>query len=460
MPRTIVLIVVDSLRKDTFDKYATGIKQQADISFDRCHAPSSWSVPSHASIVTGKLPSEHGVHAHNMDLSALGEQKTFFPAVSGRKTVGVSSNIFAGTPYGFDSYFDDFTSVSRHSVFADGLSIDQFLSETDQTGAGRYIEFLRKAAADGVLGKSLVNGVSLKLDEATRGLPIPRFKDYGTNLISRKIEERIEEENPSFIFANMMEVHAPLRAGLMYDWGIQGRSLRWHSEKKNLWTVNNDGDAGLHDEYLENYRDIYNAAAEYVDRRVTSLIERVIETHEDVTFIITADHGENLGYSSEGGLLGHVGDLNNSLTHVPLAVVNSPSTFETREDDLVTLLDLPELIETLAQEEPVDIARSYVPAERVGLGLDDRPDNSTYWGRMIRRVLREDGVSVTWDSLGNAEQRNEGTVESIDEENLPSWSTDEFSVPIHEYKEKALRLEEETDVAKSTEKRLEDLGYL
>lgn len=459
MTRSVVLLVLDSVRKDVFDRHATNIQQLSDISFDRCYAPSSWSAPSHASMLIGTLPSEHGIHAHNIDLSGIDPEDTFLPEVSANSRVGVSSNIFAGTPYGFDEYFDDFTSVSRHSVFADGLSIDEFINETESNGLRRYVEFLQTAFDQGVFVKSFANGISLKLDEVTRNLPVPRFYDYGTKLILQHVEQALDDE-VSFAFANLMEAHAPLRVSTKYDWDIQGYPVSWHSDQKDLWEVNNADDLGPYQDYLETYRDVYAAAIEYIDRSVKELIERVLSERDDVTFVITADHGENLGYESDGGILGHVGALGDSLLHVPLAVVNPPKSTETDKDDLISLLDLPKIIESIVRDNPITVSRTYAPAERVGLGLDTDPENVEYWDRMIRRVIREDGTTIEWDSLGNAERDHGEGPKPIAPNDVPSWAKAQFNSPILEYKQQAVRSSTERDVDEATESRLADLGYL
>lgn len=457
--QSVVLLVLDAVRKDYFDAYATELPELADLSFTRCYAPSSWSAPSHASMLTGDLPSTHGIHAHNIDMSGIDPKQTFLPSVSTGTKVGVSSNIFAGTPYGFDEYFDEFTSVSRHAVFAGGLAIDEFLNECNQSGIRRYADFLSEAVRQGVFARSLVNGASLKLDEATRDLPLPRLKDYGTRLITRHIEGALERD-PSFVFANLMEAHAPLRVSLPYSWRLQGHSLRWHSDREDLWDINNATDIEPYESYLETYRGVYAAAVQYLDRQVSALVERVLQERDDVTFIVTADHGENLGYPEEEGLLGHVGSLSDSLVHVPFVVINPPTDLTTNPDELVSLLDLPALIHAITGTEHFEPDRTYAPAERIGLGLDTNPPNVEYWDRMIRRVVRDDGVAVEWDSLGNAKRFEEETSEEISADRIPEWATSRFDTPLAAYKNQARNAETKTSVDTTTRDRLEDLGYL
>ena len=66
--RNVVVLCLDTLRKDTLDRLARRLSALADVSFENCRAASGWSVPSHASMLTGQLPSEHDVHALNPKL--------------------------------------------------------------------------------------------------------------------------------------------------------------------------------------------------------------------------------------------------------------------------------------------------------------------------------------------------------------------------------------------------------
>jgi arylsulfatase A-like enzyme len=61
MSRNIVFIYLDSVRKDYFDVYASRLSAMADTTFEQCRAPSGWSLPNYASLLTGTLPHEHGV---------------------------------------------------------------------------------------------------------------------------------------------------------------------------------------------------------------------------------------------------------------------------------------------------------------------------------------------------------------------------------------------------------------
>jgi predicted AlkP superfamily pyrophosphatase or phosphodiesterase len=78
MPRNVILLVLDTVRKDYFDEYASQIQSLSDVSFSQCRTASSCSVPSHASILTGELPHEHGQHSTNVDYTQILQRTRFF----------------------------------------------------------------------------------------------------------------------------------------------------------------------------------------------------------------------------------------------------------------------------------------------------------------------------------------------------------------------------------------------
>jgi len=95
--RNIVLLCLDTVRKDFFDEYAPRLVDRADIVYDGCRAASSWSAPSHASMFTGQLPSEHGVHAYQRDFSVIDREDTFLGELPDYQALGASANVWAGS---------------------------------------------------------------------------------------------------------------------------------------------------------------------------------------------------------------------------------------------------------------------------------------------------------------------------------------------------------------------------
>src|SRR6056297_3190608 len=104
-PNNVVLLCLDSVRKDFFDEYAPRLRERADLEFDQCRAASGWSVPSHASMMTGTLPHQHGIHVYNRDFSGLHRDETWLGELPRHRALGASANVYASDAFGFDGVF-------------------------------------------------------------------------------------------------------------------------------------------------------------------------------------------------------------------------------------------------------------------------------------------------------------------------------------------------------------------
>lgn len=122
--RNVALVCLDSVRKDVFDEFSPRLQGRASLSFLQARAASSWTVPSHASVLTGELPHEHGVHIDDRDYAAITRSATFFDPLAEHQALGASANVFASESFGFDVLFDEFVSVSNDAAFPDGPVVD------------------------------------------------------------------------------------------------------------------------------------------------------------------------------------------------------------------------------------------------------------------------------------------------------------------------------------------------
>src|SRR5262249_53044277 len=103
MMRGIVLLVVDSLRARSLTRrtgarpatpFLDGLRARAST-FERAYATECWTLPTHLSMFTGLLPSEHGAHFQTM---AYHRPQATPAALAGRHTEVIRrSSIFDGT---------------------------------------------------------------------------------------------------------------------------------------------------------------------------------------------------------------------------------------------------------------------------------------------------------------------------------------------------------------------------
>jgi len=469
MVRNVALIILDTVRQDYFAEHATRLNSMGDVSFAQCRAASSCSVPSHASILTGDLPHQHGINSTSVDYSQLSEDETFFADLQNHRTIGVSTNTFAGTPFGFDELFDEFVDISWTRRLSNGIDAREFVATSDSSGASFYTDFLKTALKHDHTLATLSNAALAQLDVIFSKLPIPKLLDDGSNAALKTAKDRIQRgSEPFFLFANLMEAHTPHQPTRGYDRSLYDVPNDWNSmDGVSQWDINRNGTDGQKNT-IESFRELYAAAIDYLDRKVAGFIEDVQRTTDnETTFIITSDHGENLGYPADDTMFGHTSSLSEGLLHVPLTLVNPPEGYEAVERGYMSHLQLGHLIGGLASGETPDVFEDRIAAERIT--TTNTPDvedsEQQYWERMLRCVY-EGERKWLWDSLGerleynlDVEQPNwqkEGPDEEI---TLPEWTTEFFSEAIEEYGDHS-NTDVGTDIDDATQSRLEELGYL
>jgi arylsulfatase A-like enzyme len=467
----VALLCLDSVREDFFREYAPRLQRRADVVYTQCRAVSGWSVPSHASMFTGELPSVHGIHVHNQSFADLSAEDTFLGDMD-HHTFGVSANTYASSAFGFDELFNAYTDISPNRRFPKGMDVAQFGKDNDEVGVHKHAAFAREAAAHDHPIASLANGVFDRLDEWLAESSIPKLFDDGANIVLRGLKKGVDRaEEPFFAFANFMDAHSPYYHVYGYDRALHSASSAWSSSGYSTHGVNVADDLGPYEADLRKTRELYGASIDYLDGKIDAFIpELLAETNEETTVVVTADHGENLGLESDGKMVGHRGSMSEGLLHIPLMIVNPPefgssSTIE----EFVSHLSLPTLLVGLAKGILPDITADHVRAERVGSLMADivDPDSEEgrYWNRMIR-VLYKDGLKREWATAAapqtlelDSERANwQSPVDHAFDSTAPD--TKYFTVPITEYKRRAETKHKSADVDATTRDRLEELGYL
>jgi arylsulfatase A-like enzyme len=447
----VALVVLDSVRKDIFDEHAPRLGALADVNLEECRAVSSWSAPSHAAMVTGRFPSETGIHTYHKSYDGVALDGTVFDVPHRR--VGVSSNMYVNTHFGFDVFFDTFHNLHAAHPNPEGIHVGRWLNENDG-GVARFIRFGRQAIAHDHTTASLKNGIYTKLDDLSGDLPFPRPIDEGTRAINGKIKSETTDE-PWFVFANYMEAHTPHRPVLHYDSSLYDAPSSWSSYDMDIWEITRRvrADDELTDrqrQHITRFRELHAAAVEYLDRRVSRLIRTIrSRATEETMFIVTSDHGENMLLGDDEAIWGHSSSMPEGLLHVPLAIVGGPDWLQDAPPDFFSHLDLKALIENVIADERTWPTRDRIPAELVGGGVGLPDDDREFYDRAIRVVYDDPVTKYEWDSLGNR--------------NRTDWDDpvhELFADDIHTMKRRAMESESRTYLDEQARSRLEDLGYV
>lgn len=477
MTRNVVLIVLDTVRKDLFDKYAPRLRAAADCEASRCYTASNWTVPSHASMLTGTLPHEHEVHACTPIFSNISYHDTFLSELSDHRTVAVNSNFTLNTKDGFRNFFDNYEKIdfTQFGFLDGGLDLTSFAAQHEGNSISKYLYFLWKAVENDDPLASIINGTAVKLYNTTNWLPnVPRIADYGTKNVIESSKKVLDTDEPVFLYANFMEAHMPHRSVKEYDQSLYSVPHFWSTYNIDNWDINTESDPTKYTKYFERLRELYTASIDYLDRQVLELIKWVEDTTtRETTVIVTSDHGENLGYEYEDYLVGHAGSgLSEALLHVPLLVFNPPADANLgNESHFISQLDIGRLCQGFADGESPNVARKTVPAERICLpgrdSLSQNLDNFEYWDRAERCVYRGN-TKIVWDSLGRVREFTVGVETSYEQHTKDDpglRDTDLFSISLEDYKRRVDEycgrnvIRETENVDEAVKQRLKELGY-
>ncbi|MFD1585886.1 sulfatase [Halorientalis brevis] len=353
--RNVVLIVMDTARENASQQLDCILEDATR--FNRAFSASPWTLPSHASIFTGLYPSKHGAHADHKqlepDVSVLAE--VFRDA--GYETVAVSNNTWISEEFGFNQCFETFYKTWQYVQ-----------SDTDLGRIARQEEGLDKITR---AAKALFEGNPVSnLANAIYGQFFRKTDDDGAARTNEWINDWLDtrdDSRPFFLFVNYLEPHLEYRpskehaidhlpGGVTYEEAMEVSQDAWEYIA---------GTNEMADEDFEILRALYRAEISYLSERIQEVVAilKAAGEWEETLFVVTSDHGENIG---EHGLMDHQYALYDTLLHVPLFVHGGP--FEDKSvDDLVQLIDLPPTI--------LDVLDIDAPAAREQFqGISFHPD--------------------------------------------------------------------------------------
>lgn len=316
-----LVIIVDALRADHLSAYGYSRQTSPNLDrlasrgvvFDRAVAPSSWTLPSHASLLTGRLESEH--HA--------GDSKAFLddhlPVISSAfQQMGYRTAAFSGNSWVFDRRLG----FGRGFVhFEDGSVVEKLL----QTNLGKHLlnQLGRWRLADIALGRQNARVIT----------------DHASHWISKS-------QKPFFVVINYFDVHAPYMPSQEF---MRRFSPREPLRGQAFWPL----DIHLEPQQLNDQIDAYDACILFTDAEISELLDRLRQGGylNNTIVVVTSDHGEAF---NEEGFIFHGQALYWNLIHVPL-VIYAPGRIPPRRIGTpVSLVSLPTTLLDLAHASTKD----------------------------------------------------------------------------------------------------------
>jgi arylsulfatase A-like enzyme len=365
----IVVLILDTVRADHLSLYGYERKTTPELDrlvetnvratvFQRAYANANWTIPSHISLFTGVLPSEHESHCGNevhrrarvIDLPETLAERL---GGAGYRTAGVIAN------------------PNVMAVESAGRGFRLWMLASAPRSLGFVGERLRKRFFPLAFRKQL-----LRVATARR--------------VNRRLLELLDscEDGGCFIVANYIDAHTPYLPNAPYA-GRFGTS--------DPRTAPLDLQASDRGARVERAAAAYDEEILELDANLGRLF-RELETRgmlDRMWLFITSDHGEAF---QEHHSVHHASNVYNEEVRIPLVVVPPRDAFLPRREEAVSLLDVSATISAIATGEVLGHGRDLRDPGAAELGVQieffgcPTPEHS--WGEFAdvpaRAVVRGD----------------------------------------------------------------------
>lgn len=323
----VLLLVLDTVRALSLSVYgyarptATSLERLAarGVTFDRAVATASWTLPTHASLFTGR-------YAFELSASYTTPLDSTFPTLAERLTrVGYQTSGFGAN--------------LRYTTYEYGLS----------RGFGYYRDYdvsLREMIRTSTLTRTLAvwaarHGAGYDAaGRITAGRMNERFFDWLDD------DDRRDPARPFFAFMNFFDAHGPYRPPAPYDTMFSGREPSTRDSETRDFTAAE----------VAELVDAYDGSLTYLDNQLGELFAGLGRRGllENTIVIVTADHGEEF---NEHGQMNHGNTLYFPSLHVPLIFAGGVIPRGQRVLEPVTLRDVPATVLDLVRAP----ARAHLP---------------------------------------------------------------------------------------------------
>lgn len=332
----VLLIVMDTVRADRLSGYGYSRPTTPNLDrlagrgvrFTEARSSASWTLPSHASMFSGRRPRELGVQW-------MTPLRRDFPVLSeylgrlGYATAGFAANAgYCSYDTGIDrgfTHFEDYIFLRPGTLRTEALvdsAVKAFGELTLPFDRGGF--------------RRIRDGVAEWFFSGERKSAAMVNRDFLAWLDHRDVPER-----PFFVFLNYLDAHTPylLPDEARHRFGVDPRYRRRSLEVLTDWDILDKQQ--LPRSYWNLASDAYDDCLAYLDEQIGALLDELRRRGvlDRTLVIVTSDHGEAIG---DHDLFSHGESLYRPETRVPLLILppsGRPSGAVV--DRTASLLDLP-----------------------------------------------------------------------------------------------------------------------
>ncbi len=328
----ILIVLMDTMRVDAINPYNERVftpyieKFASDSVVYDAVAPSSWTLPSHASLFTGKYPSEHKIHesfetkVNDLTLK-LNKGELQLPSLvlaeylrqKGYNTIGISANGMISPFTKMDTGFN---------IFIDITEKDETLKEATAYGRTKFqiiMNLMKKGKFKELYSFYKASKYRIKLSS---NYPVDKGGNWITWLMGR-----VSLETPFFVFINFMEMHDPYPSDVKYPTNQFHLNDLFGIKKINESLMNR-----IRKEYFEQSK-----VADLYFKRILDVIKNV---YDNTLIILTSDHGQAL---KEKNFYGHGLYLYDELVKIPM-IIKYPKGQKPKEKASLSLTNIYDFI--------------------------------------------------------------------------------------------------------------------
>ncbi|MFT7517483.1 MAG: arylsulfatase A-like enzyme [Myxococcota bacterium] len=319
----VVLISIDSVRRDHLGiyghrpRYAPEVAvsphidalAQEGVVFDDAFSTSSWTLPAHAALMTGRSDVAHGVQTDRFQIDPLHQTLAQAFSAEGYSTAGYYSGPYLGDKYGFDAGFDDYRSGM--------INNDEFLDMVIDENAKL------KAAGRDPMDPQMISQMRDRMSHW----------DITSPKINKLASDFIEEadDDPFFLFVHYFDAHydhlpASINPELAkkFDPSYSGDfdSVNWYFDPRVMDT-RPPYERKISERDLNHVIAFYDAEINWVDHHIGALIAQLKAKGlwETTVIMIVADHGDEF---FEHNSIGHRSTLFAEQVRIPM-VLRAPN---------------------------------------------------------------------------------------------------------------------------------------
>lgn len=352
----IVRLIVDTWRKKDLEQDKSlapflAEKAEKDLYLENFYTNSPWTVPAHASMFSGRLPSEHGTTTENTYFSEK-NKLTQYMKDQGFKTAAVTENHLITKETGFSEGFEEFIQTTEDLGGATWKEIwqkDGEFSGRNQKYSYFLKESIKKRDLESI--KSLFTHIRDKFGN--------QEADYNPEKTERTLEEAqkyLQKHHDSFVFTNIMAVHSP------YSFNEEQRK-KFLSDATEDEILDASQTKVLEDYFPEGFTDrklelrekTYKASISYADQRIKNFYEKA---PEDTVFIVLGDHGELIGeYQKQGiKLIGHHLGTYKELIETPCIIFTKDAEInkDIDQEGLHSIRNIKEIIQKITENKEIE----------------------------------------------------------------------------------------------------------